>query len=311
MFEKLLFGDLTLAAIPFHNPIIMGAGGFMALIACVLLGYVVYAKKVKYIWTEWLTSVDHKKIGIMYLILAGVMMLRGFSDAIMMRLQQAMAVGHSAGYLPPEHYDQVFTAHGVIMIFFMAMPFMFGLLNLAVPLQIGARDVAFPYLNSLSLWLTVVGAALVNISLVVGDFAATGWLAYPPLSELAYSPTVGVDYYIWALQISGVGSLLSGINFFVTILKMRCPGMTLMKMPIFTWTALSRYDLSYSCISSFSGNFGFVIFRSLFWHALLHLRVWRKPHDVHQYDLDLGTSRSLHSYLACFRNFFRGSCNFL
>lgn len=238
MFEKLIFGNLTLAAIPFHNPIIMGAGGFMALIGCFILGYLIYFKKLKYIWTEWLTSVDHKKIGIMYIILAGVMMLRGFADAIMMRLQQAMAVGHSTGYLPPEHYDQIFTAHGVIMIFFMAMPFMFGLLNLAVPLQIGARDVAFPYLNSLSLWLTVMGAALVNISLVVGDFAATGWLAYPPLSELAYSPTVGVDYYIWALQISGVGSLLSGINFLVTILKMRCPGMTLMKMPIFTWTAL-------------------------------------------------------------------------
>lgn len=238
MLEKLIFGNLTLEAIPYKNPIIMGAGGFMALIVLAVLGYVAYNKKFKYIWTEWLTSVDHKKIGIMYIILAGVMLLRGFADAIMMRLQQAMAVGHSAGYLPPEHYNQVFTAHGVIMIFFMAMPFMFGLINLALPLQIGARDVAFPYLNSLSLWLTVVGALLVNISLIIGDFAAAGWLAYPPLSELQYSPTVGVDYYIWALQISGVGSLLSGVNFFVTIMKMRCPGMTLMKMPIFTWTVL-------------------------------------------------------------------------
>ena len=238
MLEKLIFGNLTLNAVPYHNPIIMSAGGLMAIVAAIVIGALFYFKKWKWLWTEWLTSVDHKKIGIMYIILAFIMLFRGFSDAIMMRLQQAIAVGHSMGYLPPEHYNQVFTAHGVIMIFFMAMPFMFGLMNIAVPLQIGARDVAFPYLNSMSLWLTVVGAALVNLSLVIGDFAATGWLAYPPLSEVVYSPDVGVDYYIWALQISGVGSLLSGVNFLVTILKMRCPGMTLMRMPIFTWTAL-------------------------------------------------------------------------
>lgn len=238
MLEHLIFGKLTLDAIPYHNYIIMSAGLFMGLVATVILGSITYFKKWGYLWNEWITTVDHKKIGVMYIIMSFVMLLRGFSDAIMMRLQQALAVGHNLGYLPPEHYDQVFTAHGVIMIFFVAMPFMFGLLNLAVPLQIGARDVAFPYLNSLSLWLTVVGAGLVNLSLLVGDFAATGWLAYPPLSELAYSPTAGVDYYIWALQISGVGSLLAGVNFFVTILKMRCPGMTLMKMPIFTWNAL-------------------------------------------------------------------------
>lgn len=238
MLEKLLFGKLTLQAIPYHSPIIMGAGAFMGVIAAIFLGILFYYKKWQWLWSEWLTSVDHKKIGIMYIILAFVMLLRGFTDAIMMRLQQALACGTSAGYLPPEHYDQIFTAHGVIMIFFMAMPFMFGLINLVLPLQIGARDVAFPFLNSLSLWLTVMGATLVNISLVLGDFAATGWLAYPPLSELAYSPGVGVDYYIWSLQISGVGTLLSGINFVVTILKMRCPGMTMMRMPIFAWTVL-------------------------------------------------------------------------
>lgn len=232
-----MFGKLTLAAIP-HEPIIIGAGIFMAIGAILVLGAITYLRKWKYLWTEWLTSVDHKKIGVMYIILAIIMLLRGFSDAIMMRAQQAIAVGSNPGYLPPFHYDQVFTAHGVIMIFFMAMPFMFGLLNLIVPLQIGARDVAFPYLNSFSFWLTAGGAALVMLSLVLGDFAATGWLAYPPLSELRFSPTVGVDYYIWALQISGLGTLLSGINFFVTIIKMRCPGMTMFKMPIFTWTAL-------------------------------------------------------------------------
>src|SRR3990167_3496419 len=238
MYQKILFGNLTLAAIPYHNPIIMGAGFFMGLIGAAVIGALLYFNKWKWLWREWITTVDHKKIGVMYIILAIIMLLRGMADAIMMRLQQVLSVGNSMGYLPPEHYDQIFTAHGVIMIFFMAMPFMFGLINLVLPLQIGARDVAYPFLNSLSFWLAVVGAMLVNISLLIGDFAATGWLAYPPLSELAYSPGVGVDYYIWALQISGVGTLLSGINFVVTVLKMRCPGMTLMKMPVFVWTTL-------------------------------------------------------------------------
>ena len=233
-----MFGKLTLEAIPYDQPIIMAAGVMMAIGAIAVIGAISYFKKWKYLWTEWLTTVDHKKIGIMYIIFAIIMLLRGFSDALLMRSQQAIAVGTSQGFLPPHHYDQIFTAHGVIMIFFMAMPFMFGLLNFVVPLQIGARDVAFPYLNSLSFWLTVSGGALVMLSLVVGEFAATGWLAYPPLSELQYSPGVGVDYYLWALQISGIGTLLSGINFLVTILKMRCPGMTLMRMPVFTWTAL-------------------------------------------------------------------------
>jgi cytochrome o ubiquinol oxidase subunit 1 len=232
-----MFGKLTLAALP-HDPIIVGAGCFMALVALVVIGALFYFKKWKWLWAEWLTTVDHKKIGIMYIIAALIMLVRGFSDAILMRTQQALSVGASHGFLPPHHYDQIFTAHGVIMIFFMGMPLMFGLLNLAVPLQIGARDVAFPFLNALSFWLFIVGVVLVNLSLVLGEFAATGWLAYPPLSELAYSPGVGVDYYIWSVQISGVGSLISGINFLVTILKMRCPGMTLMKMPVFVWSAL-------------------------------------------------------------------------
>jgi cytochrome o ubiquinol oxidase subunit 1 len=236
--QQFLFGNLTLAAIPIHVPIIMYTAMVMGIVAVSILGLITYFKKWTYLWKEWLTSIDHKKIGIMYIILAFVMLLRGFADAIMMRLQQILSYGTHQGYLPPEHYQQIFSAHGVIMIFFMAMPFMFGLINIALPLQLGARDVAFPYLNSLSLWLTVVGAGLVMISLVIGDFSGAGWLAYPPFSELSYSPTVGVDYYIWALQISGVGSLISGVNFLVTILKMRCPGMTLMKMPIFAWTAL-------------------------------------------------------------------------
>ena len=238
MFQNLLLGKLTLDAIPFHNPFAMGAGVFMALGFVGVLALLTIFKKWSYIWNEWVTSVDHKKIGIMYLILAFVMLLRGFSDALLMRAQQAVAAGDAVGFLPPDHYDQIFTAHGVIMIFFVAMPLVFALLNMIVPLQIGARDVAYPYLNSLSFWLTFVGAMLCNISLVVGQFASTGWLAYPPLSELYYSPDVGVDYYIWSLQIAGVGTLLAGINFIATILKMRCKGMTLMKMPVFVWSAL-------------------------------------------------------------------------
>jgi cytochrome o ubiquinol oxidase subunit I len=233
-----MMGKLSLDAVPLHQPIIMGAVGFMLLGGLGLAGLITYLGFWRTLWSEWLTSVDHKKIGIMYIALAMVMLLRGFSDAIMMRTQQALASTGGAGYLPPEHFDQVFTAHGVIMIFFMAMPFIVGLMNIAMPLQIGARDVAFPYLNNLSFWLTVAGALLVNISLGVGEFARTGWLAYPPLSELAYSPGVGVDYYIWSLQIAGIGTLLSGVNMITTILKLRAPGMTLMRMPVFTWTAL-------------------------------------------------------------------------
>ena len=233
-----MFGKLTLDAVPWHEPIIMGTGAVVAVLGLALLAAVTIAGKWGYLWREWITSVDHKRIGAMYIVLAIVMLVRGFADAIMMRIQQAMAYNDAAGYLPPHHYDQIFTAHGVIMIFFVATPLILGLMNVVVPLQIGARDVAYPFVNSLSFWLSVVGAVLVMISMFVGDFAATGWVAYPPLSELGYSPTVGVDYYIWSLQLSGLGTTLSGINFIVTILRMRAPGMDLMKMPVFVWTAL-------------------------------------------------------------------------
>ncbi|MDE2517790.1 MAG: cytochrome o ubiquinol oxidase subunit I [Rhodospirillales bacterium] len=233
-----MMGKLTLSAIPYNIPIVMGAVAGMIIAAVTVLGLVTYFRLWGYLWKNWLTSVDHKKIGVMYIILALVMLLRGFADALMMRSQQALASNGGAGYLPPEHFDQVFTAHGVIMIFFMAMPFIVGLMNFVVPLQLGARDVAFPYINNMAFWLTVVGALLINISLAIGNFARTGWLAYPPLSELHYSPGVGVDYYLWALQIAGVGTLMGGVNFITTILKMRAPGMTMMKMPIFCWTAL-------------------------------------------------------------------------
>ncbi|MBO9544547.1 cytochrome o ubiquinol oxidase subunit I [Caulobacter sp.] len=235
---KFIFGRLTWEAIPLHEPILLGTFIVVALGGLATLGLLTRYKLWGYLWREWLTSVDHKKIGVMYIILAIIMLLRGFADALMMRAQQAMAFGDNAGYLPSHHYDQIFTAHGVIMIFFVAMPLVTGLMNLAVPLQIGARDVAFPFLNNFSFWMTVGGAVTVMLSLFVGEFARTGWLAYPPLSNLAYSPDVGVDYYIWALQIAGVGTTLSGINLVVTIIKMRAPGMSLMKMPVFTWTSL-------------------------------------------------------------------------
>jgi cytochrome o ubiquinol oxidase subunit 1 len=233
-----MFGNLSFDAIPTNEPIVMGTLAVVALLGAALLAAVTRARKWGWLWSEWITSVDHKRIGVMYILLALVMLLRGFGDAIMMRAQQAIAASDAAGYLPPHHYDQIFTAHGVIMIFFVATPFILGLMNVVVPLQIGARDVAFPFVNSLSFWLSVAGAVLVMLSMFVGDFAATGWVAYPPLSELGYSPTAGVDYYIWSLQISGLGTTLTGINFIVTILRMRAPGMTLMKMPVFTWTAL-------------------------------------------------------------------------
>jgi cytochrome o ubiquinol oxidase subunit 1 len=233
-----MMGKLTMDAVPWHEPVAMGGVYGMVFAAIAVLAGVTYFKKWGYLYREWLTSVDHKRLGVMYIILALVMLLRGFADALMMRTQQAIATGGSNGFLVPEHYNQVFTAHGVIMIFFMAMPFVIGLINLVVPLQIGARDVAFPFLNSLSFWLTFTGAMLTNVSLAIGEFGRTGWLAYPPLSELAYSPGVGVDYYIWALQISGLGTLLTGVNFFVTIVKLRAPGMTWMRLPVFTWTAL-------------------------------------------------------------------------
>ncbi|WP_431275661.1 cytochrome o ubiquinol oxidase subunit I [Variovorax ureilyticus] len=236
---KLIFGRLTWDAIPFHEPILLATFAAVMLGGIAVLGAITYFRLWGTLWRNWITSIDHKKIGIMYIILGLIMLLRGFADALMMRAQQAIAFGDSAGFLPPHHYDQIFTAHGVIMIFFVAMPLVTGLMNYVVPLQIGARDVAFPFLNNFSFWMTTFGAILVMASLFVGEFARTGWLAYPPLSGLDFSPDVGVDYYIWSLQIAGVGTLLSGVNLIATIVKMRAPGMSMMKMPVFTWTALA------------------------------------------------------------------------
>jgi cytochrome o ubiquinol oxidase subunit 1 len=254
-----LLGNLSWSAIPFDQPIVMFATALMVLTVVGVLAWVTLKGYVPYLWSEWITSVDHKRIGVMYILLALIMLLRGFTDAIMMRAQQAVAAGGAQGYLPPEHFDQVFSAHGTIMIFFMAMPFVIGLMNFVVPLQLGVRDMAFPTLNSVALGLTASGILLINISLAVGEFAKTGWVAYPPLSELQYSPGVGVDYYLWSLQISGVGTLLTGINFVTTILKTRAPGMSLMRMPVFCWTALASNLLIVAAFPVLTATFAMLL----------------------------------------------------
>ncbi|HJV72495.1 cytochrome o ubiquinol oxidase subunit I [Ideonella sp.] len=236
--NSLILGRLSWEAVPYHEPILVATFAMVALGGLAALAVLTRFRLWGPLWRDWICSIDHKKIGIMYIALGIVMLLRGFADALMMRAQQAMAFGDAAGFLPPHHYDQIFTAHGVIMIFFVAMPLVTGFMNYVVPLQIGARDVAFPFLNNFSFWMTAGGAVLVMISLFIGEFARTGWLAYPPLSGLLASPDVGVDYYLWSLQVAGIGTTLSGINLIATIIKMRAPGMTMMKMPVFTWTSL-------------------------------------------------------------------------
>ncbi len=234
-----MLGRLSLEALP-HDPVTLGGviGASIGLLA--VLAALTYFKKWRWLWREWFTSLDPKKIGVMYLVVAFIMLLRALSDALMIRAQQAVfAADPASSPISPELFQQVFSAHGTIMIFFVAMGVIFGVINLIMPLQIGARDVAFPLLNSISFWLFAAGMALINVSLALGEFSAAGWLAYPPLSELAYSPGTGVDYWIWSLQIAGVGSLLSGVNFLITIFTMRRPGMTLMKMPVFVWSVVA------------------------------------------------------------------------
>jgi cytochrome o ubiquinol oxidase subunit 1 len=242
----LLLGNLTFTAFPFvrawRNPVISeligaGAGGVVVIGVIVAVSLITRLGAWRYLWSDWLTSLDHKKIGIMYVILAFVMLSRALIEAVLIRVQQAVAI-NAPGFVEPGHFAQLFSTHGSIMIFFMAMPFLTGLINYAMPLQIGARDVAFPLLNSLSLWLTAGGAGLMMVSLVIGEFSTGGWSGYPPYTEIAYSSGVGPDYWIWAVTLSSLGSMMVGINVAVTIYKMRAPGMTLMRMPLFCWTSL-------------------------------------------------------------------------
>ncbi len=237
-----IFGRLDMSAFA-RNPIevVAGLGELLGGVAVAII--LTYQRRWVWLWKTFLTSLDPKKIGVMYFTVAILMLIKGVVDGLMIRAQQAVAVGDSFGYLTPAHFQQVFTAHGTTMIFFVGMGVVFGLMNLIVPLQIGARDVAYPFLNALSFWLFAAGAALVVISLNVGHFSAAGWVSYPPLSGIKYSPGVGMDYWIWSVQIAGIGSLLSGLNFFATIFKMRCPGMDWMKMPLFTWAAIATLTL--------------------------------------------------------------------
>jgi cytochrome o ubiquinol oxidase subunit I len=254
-----MLGRLSWDSIPFDEPIALVTSIVVILGALAILALITVKGWWPYLWEEWLTSVDHKRIGVMYVFLALVMLLRGFADGIMMRSQQAIAVGGNEGYLDPGHYNQIFSAHGTIMIFFVAMPFVVGLMNFAIPLQLGVRDVAFPVLNSVSFWLTASGALLVNASLFIGNFARTGWMGYPPLSELAFSPDVGVDYYLWSLQISGIGTLLAGINMVTTILKIRAPGMLYFRMPVFCWTALASNMLIIAAFPILTATFAMLL----------------------------------------------------
>lgn len=228
---------------PFEHGFIIGLGQLILILSGLLFVVLItFLKRWRWLWREWLTTLDPKRIGIMYLIVAALMLLRGLTDAAMIRAQQAF--GSPDVVLSAEHFQQVFSAHGTIMIFFVAMGVIFATFNLLIPLLIGARDVAFPFLNATSFWLFAAGAVLVDAFLLIGgEFSAAGWLAYPPLSGLEFSPGKGVDYWIWALQIAGVGSLISGINFLVTIFKMRAPGMRLMQMPMFIWASLGALVL--------------------------------------------------------------------
>ncbi|MBD3922374.1 cytochrome c oxidase subunit I [Paenibacillus sp. PR3] len=181
---------------------------------------------------DWLTTVDHKKIGILYLLAGGFFFLVGGLEAIMIRIQLIKPLND---FVSAETFNQLLTMHGTTMIFLAAMPMLFALMNAVIPLQIGARDVAFPFLNALGFWTFFAGGVLLNVSWFTGGAPDAGWTSYVPLASPTYSPEYGVDYYVIGLQIAGIGTLIGGINFLVTIINMRAPGMTFMRMPMFTW----------------------------------------------------------------------------
>jgi cytochrome c oxidase subunit I len=185
---------------------------------------------------DWLTTVDHKKIGILYLLAGGFFFLLGGIEAILIRIQLAFP---DQKIFIGDTFNQLTTMHGTTMIFFAAMPIIFAFMNAIVPLQIGARDVAFPFVNALGFWLFLAGGVLMNTSWFLGGAPDAGWTGYAPLSSLPDGSDAfkGTDYYVLGLQIAGIGTLIGGINFLVTIINMRAPGMTYMRMPLFTWTA--------------------------------------------------------------------------
>ncbi len=264
-----------------------------------------------YVWREWITSVDHKRIGVMYILLGLVMLLRGFSDALLMRTHLAFAAGPGHGYLPSDHYDQIFSAHGAIMIFFVAMPLVVGLMNFVVPLQLGVRDVAFPRLNSVSFWLTATGVLLINLSLFIGEFARTGWLVYPPVERTAVLARVGVDYYLWAIQIAGIGTLLGAVNLVTTILKLRAPGMSYGRMPVFCWTALASNLTILAAFPVLTATLALLTLDRYPRISLLHQRWRRQRDDVREPDLDLGSSGGLYPGATRLRDLFRSRLDLL
>jgi cytochrome o ubiquinol oxidase subunit I len=222
---------------PGTNEIVANVAALIMLLGVIVVVFILTKFRLwKPLWTNWLTSTDHKKIGIMYVVFGIMMLARGVIEGVVMRAQQAIGAG--SGFLEPDHFAQLFSTHGTIMIFFVAVPFVLGYINYVMPLQIGARDVAFPVMNQISLGLTVAAGMMLMVSLVVGEFSTGGWTAYPPYTGARFNPGVGPDYWIWAIVVSGVGTTLSGINFAVTIYKMRAPGMHLMRMPLFCWTVI-------------------------------------------------------------------------
>ncbi|MFB4162849.1 cbb3-type cytochrome c oxidase subunit I [Alteribacillus sp. JSM 102045] len=186
---------------------------------------------------DWMRTTDHLKIGIMYLVASFAFFLRGGLDAMFVRLQLAFP-NAEFWVFQGEKYNQMITTHGTTMIFFVATPLLIGLMNVAVPLQIGARDLAFPFLNSLSFWLFICGGVLINISYLLGGSPEAGWTSYSPLAIGGYSNNTGNNFYALGLQVAGIGTIITAINFIVTIVKMRAPGMTYMRMPLFTWGSL-------------------------------------------------------------------------
>ena len=291
--KEFFFGKLTLDAIP-HVWYTIGGTVFIIMMVIAIAMYLTKTKRWGWLWNEWLTSTDPKKIGTMYMIFASLMFFRGMLDAGMVWLQQSIAAD-SQGYLTADHFQQIFTSHGDIMVFFVTMGFFFGLMNWIVPLQIGARDLAFPFLNSLGLWLTIAGGLLINFFFIIGgDFANTGWLAIAPFSELEFNPSVGVDYLIWSLQLSGLGSLLAGINFLVTIIKKRAPGMTLMKMPLFTWNSLCAMVLIISAFPVLTATTLLLWLDRAFGMHFFTTGYRRKSNDVLESHMDVGPSGGLY-----------------
>ncbi len=197
-------------------------------------------RKSSLLW-DYLTTVDHKKIAILYMIAGGFFFVVGGLEAMLIRIQ-LLRPGND--FMGAQQFNEIMTMHGTTMIFLAAMPLLFGLMNAVVPLQIGARDVSFPFLNALGFWLFFFGGIFLNLSWFLGGAPDAGWTSYASLA--LNSKGHGIDFFVLGLQISGLGTLIAGINFLATIINMRAPGLTYMRLPLFTWTTLWRRHSFYS-----------------------------------------------------------------